>query len=67
MAFELDNVGPSSGRPLSQAGDQYRDLKRLGFVVSSVVWFIYVHFTFHDTVEECKQLTIIDRTKLTDL
>lgn len=31
VAFELDNVAPSS-RPLSQAGDQHRDLKRLGFV-----------------------------------
>ena len=41
MAFELDNVSPSS-RPLSQAGDQYRDLKRLGFVVRFLDWFMYV-------------------------
>ncbi|KAL9976284.1 hypothetical protein ACROYT_G013567 [Oculina patagonica] len=31
-AFESDNVTSSSVRPLSQAGDQFKDLKRLGFV-----------------------------------
>ena len=50
MAFESDNVASSSVRPLSQAGDQFKDLKRLGFVVSS--WFgsfVYTILVFHDT------------------
>lgn len=49
-AFESDNVTSSSVRPLSQAGDQFKDLKRLGFVVSS--WFgsfIYTSPVFRDT------------------